>query len=148
MSDPSKLLSLRLKDLPITREDTYYGEKGLGITDKYRRELGQVCSAKQLRAFTQRWRTLWVLDEVHRKNVKPHRVDVLLRRGRFNARKVWRSLRKMTREYNAIGKSHHWQIAASIKIPSPFLRAFLLSRKYEVPEDVVLMQTYQGVEFF
>jgi hypothetical protein len=141
------LQSPRLKDLPITREDTYYGE-GPGISDKYRNELGQVRSAKQLLAFVQRWRTLWILDEVHRKNVEPYQVDVLLRKRRFNARKVWRSLRKMARKYRAIGKSHHWQIAASIKIPPPFLRAFILARKYDVPEDVVLMQMYQGVEFF
>jgi len=145
------LLSPRLKDLPIDREDTYYGNEGdgHGIFSKYRAELAKVRSPKGLYAFVRGWRVLWLLHRTHFPN--HHRVptDLLLASGKFNAKKVWRTLRKMTSTYRTIRpRSSHWLCAASIRVPSAFIQGMIVAKHYGVPEDVALIQLYQGVEFF
>lgn len=145
------LLSPRLKDLPIEQGDTFLGGGAEdGISSKYRKELSQVHSAKGLRAFVLRWRVLWVLDRVHLSREYLSEVGSLLWTGRFNTKKVWRTFRKMTPSYQppVRRKSHHWQIAASIKVPPPFIRGLIAGEHFGVPEDLALVQLYQGVEFF
>jgi hypothetical protein len=150
------LRSPRLKDLPISREDTFFGYRDgedeesaeARISHKYTSELAMVRSPKGLKRFVARWRVMWVLDRTHLRGAPIRYEDTALYTGKFNAKKVWRTLRKMTRTYNHIGKSRHWSIAANIKLPAPLLRSLIIADRYQVPHDVALIQMYQGVEFF
>jgi hypothetical protein len=113
----------------------------------YREELKLVKTRQTFENHVNRWRNLFHLESQTTGSLERHIT------GRFNVDLVYDKWKRIdnglhTSGYKGFGE--YYVMAACITLPSPILQSFLISKKYEVSPNVVLIQLYngRGGEFF
>lgn len=105
----------------------------------YRRELQEVVSRSAFEQFVRRWAGFYVLGYNENRN----QAELALQH-RFNVKRIyakWRACDSgINNAYN--GSGYYYGLAAAVALPTVLLTTFQVSRRYQVPFNVALVQIY------
>ena len=140
---------MKLSDIPqavALREKGFEDFFETDLSSIYRDELKAIKTPKALKDFIHRWRNLYLLGQQLGKNV-PLAERELTRRFKFKRLfDKYSRIRKTECAY--VGKGKYYAMACCLLVPTALLHATLASRKFGVPPNLVLVQAFQGQDFF